>query len=308
MENEARDFEQCVARQGGVFAVSQAYEAGFSRAQIARRVATGRWCRLGAGVYGIVGAPPGWRRDLSAALLGAPEDAVVSHLTAAAMLGIAAAPPTRPHLIVPYERSSKSPLAVVHRARLHPIDQRNTLGIRTTSGARTLVDCAATLTAPELKRLVDAAMHADPRLRASDVDLAWDRSQRRPGRHGLRPLRAALEDWRPAIRPGSPPELRLIRLVQQWGYPEPERQIKIMDRTGVLVGRIDAGWRNRKVGLEYDSDRWHGPSRWARDEPRHARLEQLGWRIIHVDKVDLRAGERSLHAALAAAWSQAVAA
>ena len=58
-------------------------------------------------------------------------------------------------------------------------------------------------------------------------------------------------------------------------------------RTASLVGRLDVAIPSRKLGWEYDSDRWHNPRTWAHGERRHERLVALGWRIDHVTKIDL---------------------
>jgi len=67
-------------------------------------------------------------------------------------------------------------------------------------------------------------------------------------------------------------------------------------------GRVDVGWSARRVGLEYDLEQFHGPSRWASDEARHQAIEELGWQLLHVDKVDLRPGRAGLRDALDRAW------
>lgn len=80
------------------------------------------------------------------------------------------------------------------------------------------------------------------------------------------------------------------------------------DGDGTVIGRVDVGWSARRVGLEYDSDEFHGPSRWTGDEARHHAIEALGWRLLHVDKVDLRPGRAGLRGALARAWRDPIAA
>ncbi len=233
--------------------------------------------------------------------LGARANVVGSNLTAAALHGLLP-PGGAIHVTVPYGTSSRSAMAMVHRARLHPVDRTAIDGIPATAIARTLVDLAADLPPVRMRRLVDTAMARTRWLTADGVDAAWDRSQRAPGRAGWSNLHAALAEWRDEMKPGSPAEIRLIRILRQWGYPEPERQVVVRDEGGQVIGRADVGWRPQRLGIEYDSEEWHDRSRWSLDEERHAKIERAGWTLLRADKVDLRPGERSLRDALARQW------
>jgi hypothetical protein len=118
-------------------------------------------------------------------------------------------------------------------------------------------------------------------------------------RHARETLMAAADVWRPAIRPGSVAEVRLLRQLQEWGLAVPSRQVPVIDGEGVVMARIDVGWPSVRLGLEYDSLEWHGPARWVGDEACHAMITGLGWTVLHVDAGDLRPGS-SLRARLEA--------
>jgi hypothetical protein len=107
-------------------------------------------------------------------------------------------------------------------------------------------------------------------------------------------LLAVLDVWTPGITPGSPAEMRLLRQIADWGFPVPEAQIELRDSDGRLIGRIDLGWRETRLGLEYDADRTHNPRHWERDEARHPRYAAMGWQVYRIDKSDLRAGQNWL--------------
>lgn len=301
MRTAQRPLNDLLANQYGLVHRGQALDLGLSDRQVARRVATGEWTHVARNVFRLGGAPPSWRQDALAACLSAPEGAVASWHTAAALAGLGEHPPPRPHVTVPYGRSVRDSFAKVHRARLHPVDRTTVAQIPATSIQRTIVDCAAVLPPKRLQRLVDAAAH-DHRVSVASIERAWERSQRAPGRHGEPNLLAALDPWRTPIRPGSPAEARLRRLVVQWGFPEPELQVVVTDEDGVVIARIDLAWPRKRIGLEYDGRRWHGPDRWAADELRHQRLEAAGWAILHADRDDLRPGESSLRDALGRLW------
>jgi hypothetical protein len=72
------------------------------------------------------------------------------------------------------------------------------------------------------------------------------------GARGIRRLRTALD----LVDGGaeSPQETRLRLLLVQSGLPRPVTQIPVTNSQGRVVRRIDMGWREWKVGAEYDTD------------------------------------------------------
>jgi hypothetical protein len=295
------------AKHHGVFSRAQAIGVGFTSRQIDRRLSSRRWELLARGVYRMAGAPPSWRQDAYAAWLAAPSPAFASHLTAAALHGAHSPPPPKPHVTVPWNGSVRLPLAVVHRSR-HGVSEWVTIdSIPTTTLTRTLIDCAGVLGPRRTRTLTDSAFYKG-RISAPGVDQGWDDVRIRPGRAGEPKLRQALGPWRSEIRPGSPAEARLVRQLQQWGFPEPECQIVITDSSGRVLGRVDLGWRRPKLGIEYDSEEHHGESAWESDEARHVAITAAGWRLHHADKADLRPGATRLRTELRAAWNRDAAA
>lgn len=288
------------ARHHGIIVRRHALDAGLPRHRIDQLVQHGRWVPVARGVYRIAGVPESWHQQLYVACCAA--DAVGSHRSALAVAG-ATTPPGRPHVTVPHGNWSRRPGMTIHRARLHPVDQTVVDGIAVTTVPRALVDLAGCTGPVELQRLVDSAFHTQRSLTTGAVEAAWERAQRGPGRHGWNRLDAALDTWRHEIRPASPAEARLLRMLQQWGFPEPDRQIAVVDEAGVTIGRIDVGWWAARVGLDYDSVEHHGPDRWGPDERRHVRISDQEWLLIHVDKADLLPGARGLRDSLERAFA-----
>lgn len=287
--------------QHGLITCTQALGTGLSHCQIEYRLRSGAWISITRGVYRIAGSPGHWRQSALAACLAPPGVAVASHLTAAALHGLRVSAPPVPQVTVPYGSSARSPIAEVHRAR-HGVSEQVTIDrVPTTTLDRTLIDCAALLGPIRLRKLTDAALHSG-RTRPGRVDDGWDDVRDAPGRAGERKLRATTGPWHDSIAADSPAEVRLQRLVVQWGFPPPEAQIPVTDAEGSIIARIDLGWSSQMVGIEYDSDRWHGPSAWAEDESRHRAIEAQGWTLLHADKSDLRAGSIALRKALERAW------
>ena len=293
---------EVAAGQHGLVTTQQARRAGLSRDQIRYRVASERWMAVAVGVYRLAGVPTTWRQAAMAACLATP-DSAASHLTAAALAGLTVPRPPIPHVTVERGRSGRSPLAVVHTARRGTGRLVRFSGVPSTTVGRALVDCAAMLGPTRLQRLVDEAMHRNL-LRPEELDALWDDVRRAPGRRGEGKMRLATEAWAGPIKPGSPAEARLRRQLVEWGFPSPEAQIPVHGPGGEVIARLDLGWPNRRLGLEYDGVEWHGPARWGADEDRHAAIERTGWRLLHVDKADLQPGARRFRLELERRWGE----
>jgi hypothetical protein len=95
--------------------------------------------------------------------------------------------------------------------------------------------------------------------------------------------------------------MRLLRRLEAAGARNPVTQHAVFDDDGTFVARLDVATPERLHGFEYDSDRWHNPRHWARDEPRYARLHALGWRVDAVCKLDLLPSSTRLADLVAAA-------
>jgi len=106
-------------------------------------------------------------------------------------------------------------------------------------------------------------------------------SSKHPGARGLRQLRDVL-----GVMDGgaeSPQETRTRLVLVDAGLPKPETQIR------VGRWRIDMGYREFKVGVEYDGEQhWNDPRRRAHDIDRAADLAARGWVIVRVSADILR--------------------
>lgn len=181
---------------------------------------------------------------------------------------------------------------IVERVDL-PADEVVTVhGMRVTSAARTgfdlgrwpasaLAGWAATTRADLERRIVmlDALCNA---ARITPAEIA-DAASAHPRAGGLARLREALE----LVDGGadSPPETHLRLLLIRGGFPRPQTQVPVRDENGIQFARIDLGWPQWKVGLEYDGA-WHRESavQTSNDINRYATFEETGWRVLTVDK------------------------
>jgi hypothetical protein len=279
------------ARQHGLLTFDQALACGLSPKQVKGRVSTGRWRTVVRGVHAVAGTPDTWRqRALAAQLAVAGADGVLSHVTAAAAHSLLAPSPL-PHVTVPPAASARCPIGKVHRSAVPLVDRATVDGLRVTSVSRTLVDLASVLDRARLEAVVDDALCRQSATAESTLG-ALDRAGTH--RRGTVLLRSVLDVWTEAIRPGSPAEVRLLRLLADLGLPTPVTQHEVRTPDGRFVARLDVAWPEHLAALEYDGRLFHGPRRIDHDERRRATLRALGWRIAVATKVDLQPGERRL--------------
>ena len=285
------------ARQSGALTGAQARKAGLSQTQIDYRVRTKRWHRRARDVFVIAGTRDTWQQRAMVACLAGPPGTVTSHLTAAAVYGLAK-PPTEPQVTIPRKaRGARLIGARVRRADLRSSDKAVKDRIPCTTAVQTVIDCAELLDHETLCDLVDSALCRklmQPNRLIQAVEAAW-RSARKARRAGLGRLLEALEVWRSGAPPGSPPEAKLQRRLKEWGFPPAQRQVEVYDKDGRLLARADLGIVEWKVLLEYDSDEHHGPRCWVADGERVERVEEdTGWRMVSVDRFDLRPSNNNL--------------
>jgi Protein of unknown function (DUF559) len=130
---------------------------------------------------------------------------------------------------------------------------------------------------------VDALLQAAD-LKLADVDALIDRHR---GARGIVQLREVVNLADDGAE--SPQETRTRLVLTDAGLRPQRTQIDVFNRFGDHVGRIDMGWPEWKVGVEYDGEQhWTNPAIRAKDIDRQAELEALGWRIIRVSAEMLR--------------------
>lgn len=285
-----------MAGQFGVITLGQALECGLTIDQIRWRLRTHRWERAGRETYVSPAAPPGWRKKLMVACLAGPPGTVASHSSAAALLGVLE-PPRAPEITVPAGTSGRSAGAKVYRRALAEKDRTTVGPIPSVTPARMLADCAERLRPRALEDLVDDVLF-QKLCSAAQVDEGIGRWGT-VGRKGMGRLLKTLEVWAPGPHPGSQAEMRLIRRLCDEGAGLPERQVKIFDKHGEFVARIDCGWRPARVGFEYFGGRHHGPRATPVDLARLRRIKEAGWEVKVVRKEDISGGAAQLYRWLA---------
>jgi hypothetical protein len=172
---------------------------------------------------------------------------------------------------------------VVHRAILHPEEIGIVDGISVTTPARTAFDLG------RRKDLVQNVIRLDALAQATGVQPgeASDLASRHPGVRGLTQLRRALDLMDGGAE--SPPETRTRLLLIDAGLPKPKTQITVYDEGGYPFARIDMGYEDCRVGVEYDgAQHWTHPKQRAHDIERAVELAEQGWIIVRVSADMLR--------------------
>jgi very-short-patch-repair endonuclease len=200
--------------------------------------------------------------------------AVLSHETAAELLGIELRDPPTRRLTVPRNRSRlRIDGWTVVRADLQPNEVELHDDRRRTNALRTVLDLCWVLFAAA------ACVAADSALRQGLVSMdeltsALSRSFGR-GCDRLRRLPALLD-----ARAESVLET-LLRLVLLEAGLVPVTQHVIRDRRGAFVARVDVCWPDQRLVVEADGFAFHSDrAAYRRDRARLNELERLGWRVL----------------------------
>jgi very-short-patch-repair endonuclease len=165
-----------------------------------------------------------------------------------------------------------------HRSSL-PDDERTRFeGIPVTTVPRTLLDCAPTMSARQLERMINEA----DVLRLHDRLSLPDLLHRYPRRSGSRKLWEALRKRNAgSTRTRSEIEELLVELVDELGLQRPEFNVQI--EVDGETFEIDALWRAERIAVELDSRQFHDtPLAFERDRRRDRKLIAAGWRPVRI--------------------------
>lgn len=217
-----------------------------------------------------------------AAWLWSGRTSIAAGLSAAALHGSRWVDPRLPAEL--YRRNGK-PVdgIVIHRDQLRDDEVCVIRGLPATTPARTAFDVG------RRKGLESAVIHLDAlanaaKLQTAEVDTVV---RRHPGVRGLVQLRHVLELMDGGAE--SPQETRTRLLLVRAGLSRPQTQIVVRDGFGDPWARIDMGYPEWKVGIEYDgAQHWTDPLQRTYDIDRHAELLKRGWIIIRVSSGLLR--------------------
>ncbi|KUH82343.1 MULTISPECIES: hypothetical protein [unclassified Mycobacterium] len=255
-----------------VFLGSEALASG----AVTRRGLARRYVRLHRDVYAPTGLTLTPRDRAYAAWLWSGRRAILVAHSAAAILGSQWIPEDAPVEIAHTRRPATD--GIVVRSDALADDEIEYLdGFACTTPERTAFDLGRRLPLDTAIIRIDALLNATWAKPAGVEAIA----ERYPGARGIRSLRAALD----LVDGGaeSPQETRLRLLLVRAGLPRPVTQIPVGRR------RIDVGWPDCLVGVEYDGERhFTNPEDYAADIERLEFLASQRWSIVRVSSRQLR--------------------
>jgi hypothetical protein len=231
--------------------------------------------RLHFAMHPGVGAPRGADPSLldraRAAWLWSGRKGVIAGLSASALLGTKWVEPENPVELIHANRRAPDGL-VVHGDALTPGEWSIVGELPVTTAARAAFDMGRRL------KLKDGVQRLDALMNATGVTIPEieDVIAGHPGVRGLRQLRSTL-----ALVDGgaeSPFESLTRILLQNNGFPPVQTQIEVFDECGRLFARLDMGWPEYRVGVDFDgAHHWTDAKQRSWDIERYAKLPELGW-------------------------------
>jgi len=154
-------------------------------------------------------------------------------------------------------------------------------GIPLTCPVRTFLDLAWDLQEHHLIAVGDAVMR---RWGATEQDFVTHLNRRRryPGKVRAR-------DVIPHLTPlaESPQESRLRGLILGAGLPAPTPQIEVRSTGGVPIARVDLGYEDVRLALEYDGAHHQSAEQYRADARRRSALRVEGWMVLEIVAEDL---------------------
>jgi hypothetical protein len=259
------------------FLGSEAVAAGLTRHELATRFEA---------VYRNVYVPRGQAltpaQRAHAAWLWSGRRATVAGISAAAIHGAKWIDPRLPAELNQASQHKTTGI-VLRNDTLMANEIEVTRGIPVTTPARTAFDLGRRNGRTLAVIRVDALLQAT----ALDVTDVGTLIGRHRGTRGIVQLREVVRLADTGAE--SPQETRTRLLLTDAGLRPHQTQINVCNRFDEHVRRIDMGWPQWKVGVEYDGEQhWSDPSVRARDIDQQAELEALSWRIIRVSAEILR--------------------
>ncbi|GAB3553823.1 hypothetical protein GCM10027404_27090 [Arthrobacter tumbae] len=191
----------------------------------------------------------------------------------------------RIHITQPSSGSSRehNPDVVRHRAKLLPSEVDMVDGLQVTSLARTVVDSARLVSFRQGLVTADHALHLG--VRRAELHQVL---QRQAGYKGVQIARQVVENA--SALSESPGESLTAHLLAGMPIPQPEQQLVVRTRFG--EHRIDFGWREQKLALEFDGktkyfDYAPTPEVLFQERRREKALMEQGWVFIRLVWGDL---------------------
>ena len=267
-----------------------AVRTGWSDDELARFARSGQWNRVRRGAY-IDGQLPTSATAqhallIAATLGGLRRPAVISHQSAAVLLGLPVWGVTldRVHITrcPPASSQAGGPLRC-HVARLRDDEVTSVAGFRVTDVGRTTLDLARSLPFEAAVVSVDAALYEGLLPRELLEQRLFDIVGTRGSRHAARVVRFA------DSRSGSVGESRSRVVLAELGLAPTALQYEVTTSSGKFVARTDFAWEEHKIVGEFDGRVKYGRLLRPGQDPGDAVFEEkrredairdLGWEVV----------------------------
>ena len=271
---------QIAGTQAGYVTRRQALACGMSPDAVDRRVESRRWIRAKPGLYMIPGFVPTLRGRLMAATVTL--GAVVSHESAAELHNLPGVQRGMAVVTVPTRKTNRFPDVVVHQSTdLTNAQVVEKDGLAVTSVVRTAIDLAAKRRPRVIGRIVDHAVVRGDTSIEEIVEAVG--ALARHGKPGMQTMHKVLE-----MRAGegfmgeSELEMHGLRLLREWGFPDPNLQYPLPWRSS-RKGRVDFAYPAIRLIIEIDGRKWHSTlDAFEEDRLRDNHAQLAGWRVLRI--------------------------
>jgi hypothetical protein len=257
------------------------------RGTLQTRLEHGDIVRASRGVYSP--APPLDPDDrLRALFLRLPQGSALGFHSAAARHGFGVLRAERVHVVVPPGAAKPRIRGVVAHETALAAEPVSVAGVPCLPAARCAVDLARGVRRFDALPVLDAAL----RTGACSLDELILELERHRGLRGVRQARELIELADPRAECRQESQLRLV--IIDGRLPVPEPQIWVGDAFSAHRYRLDLGYREAKVGLEYDGATHAERSRLRYDRARMNWLAAHGWTMRYFTDADLYGGRASI--------------
>lgn len=293
--------EGLASGQHGVVSGVQLRALGISKSAIRHALATGRLHPVFRGVYAFGRAEIDERGRMFAATLACGDGTVVSHRSAAALMGLLDRMPSSIDVIAVGSRGRAIDGIRPHYVRPPPPSETGTFdGVPCTSPARTLVDLPGVVGRHTLSSALERAA-ARKLLDLDAIEVAIGCG----GRRGTHVLQEILEEWRPAAavaltaRLKSPLEAKVLPVLAKRGLPMPLCNVPVELAEGRI--EVDFLWPEQRFVVEADSREFHATElAFERDRRRDRELMRAGYSTLRLTHRQVEAEADAIADAIAA--------
>jgi|GEM_PF-293052 len=294
--------QACASTQHSLISSDQMYGCGASSIWVTRRERDGVIVRIGPSVYRMGGVPETFRNRAMAAVLSCRGPALVSHRSAAHLLGFERVfePPAVTITVPRHRRPRPRPGIKVHESLAFDLAEPAVAdGIPVTGVARTILDCAPAEQKPI--RLLDDA------LRRGIV--TWDALWRCYLTHRVRgrevgPFRRILLERDGNTPPGGEFARLMAEMLVAGGLPMPVFEYRVVVDGHVYY--LDLAWPSLMVCVECNDPGSHDtPKGFRRDPMKRNRCQGAGWVYLEYTWQDAMDGPAEVLAQVADAHRRA---